>query len=273
MSAGSLFASWVHDSSVSGPGASVSGTPELAIAMARRPRRPSGRSCATTSGSGLPSAWFAGGAVIGTIQLTPRRCPMLGPSFAPGATATTGVTKPASRVPSGWRSSTSTGYTPVRRSCKRVDSRGAPSAWSGKVSVRLPSSSAGKGSSGSSAWPSTEPRFRPSSAASKPDRELTASCAVALTMRPGVPAARPRTWRRSGRLPPTVTQAGWPVSTRRRVRRGIGRRGRRVYAGADRQRTEHEDGSGRQHDDRGAPQSVRPSTHSPTGSRRKPHDS
>ena len=59
----------------------------------------------------------------------------------------------------------------------------------------------------------------------------------------------------------------------RRVRRGVGRRGRRVDAGAGGQNTEHENGGGRQHDDRSAPQSVRPSTHSPTGSRRKPHDS
>ncbi len=53
---------------------------------------------------------------------------MAGPPFAPGATATTGVTNPASRVPSGWRNSTSTGYTPVRRSWSAFGSRGASSA-------------------------------------------------------------------------------------------------------------------------------------------------
>ena len=166
---------------------------------------------------------------------------MLGPSFAPGATATTGVTKPASRVPSGWRSSTSTGYTPVRRSCKRVDSR-ASSAWSGKVSVRLPSSSAGKGSSASSAEHRAQvPAF---------ERGLEAGPRAHGLVRRGAhdeagrSRRRPRTWRRRGRLPPTVTQAGWPVSTRRRPAwyrpswtAGLRRRRQAAHRARGRQRT------------------------------------
>ncbi len=199
---------------------------------------------------------------------------MAGPPFAAGATATTGVTKPASRVPSGWRSSTSTGYTPVRRSCRRVDSpRGVlgleregerPAAvLAGGEGVERELGLAEHGAQIPAFERSLEagPRAhglvrRGAHDEAGSSRRLTAN----LEAQREVAADRD-----PGRL------AGEHQA--RRVRRGVGRRGRRVDAGAGGQRAEHENGSGRQHDGRGAPQSVRPSTHSPTGSRRKPHDS
>ena len=107
---GSVFACWAHDSSVSGPGAGVNGTlVARAAVVASRVRRPFGPVASAKPVRTAPPGWVAGSAAIFQIQATFSGSPIGAPLTA-GATATSWVTKLATRSPlSGSRSSTSDG--------------------------------------------------------------------------------------------------------------------------------------------------------------------
>src|SRR3954464_3859554 len=146
----SFLARMAHDSSVSGPGSSVSGTfGERAAAVASRVSRPPGWTDCTNAGRTRPAGSFAGSSAMGHTHDTLSGS-LMGSPWARGVLATRWVTKLETRSPlSGSRSSISTGNTPVfddrgmgRR--RRFGSRGALGSWSGRFSTRPPTGEYGR---------------------------------------------------------------------------------------------------------------------------------